>query len=59
MVCSAPSPIAGMTEGRGEAFKKNFLVTHFFNPVRYMKLLELVAATVSSCSTSRPTISTG
>ncbi|WP_141323676.1 3-hydroxyacyl-CoA dehydrogenase/enoyl-CoA hydratase family protein [Myxococcus sp. AB025B] len=35
--------IVGMTEGRGEAFKKNFLVTHFFNPVRYMKLLELVA----------------
>ncbi|MCP3099938.1 3-hydroxyacyl-CoA dehydrogenase NAD-binding domain-containing protein [Myxococcus sp. K15C18031901] len=35
--------IVGMTQGRGEAFKKNFLVTHFFNPVRYMKLLELVA----------------
>ncbi|MCE9667982.1 3-hydroxyacyl-CoA dehydrogenase/enoyl-CoA hydratase family protein [Myxococcus stipitatus] len=37
--------IVGMTQGRGEAFKKNFLVTHFFNPVRYMKLLELVAGT--------------
>ena len=35
--------IAGMTEGRSAEFKKNFLVTHFFNPVRYMKLLELVA----------------
>ena len=35
--------IEGMTQGRGAAFKKNFLVTHFFNPVRYMKLLELVA----------------
>jgi|SRR5215217_262853 len=35
--------IVGMTQGRGAAFKKNFLVTHFFNPVRYMKLLELVA----------------
>ncbi len=32
-----------MTEGRSEDFKKRFLVTHFFNPVRYMKLLELVA----------------
>ena len=32
-----------MTEGRGADFRKNFLVTHFFNPVRYMKLLELVA----------------
>jgi 3-hydroxyacyl-CoA dehydrogenase len=35
--------IVGMTQGRGADFKKNFLVTHFFNPVRYMKLLELVA----------------
>jgi 3-hydroxyacyl-CoA dehydrogenase len=35
--------IKGMTEGRSEDFKKHFLVTHFFNPVRYMKLLELVA----------------
>lgn len=36
-------PISVMTEGRSESFKKRFLVTHFFNPVRYMKLLELVA----------------
>jgi 3-hydroxyacyl-CoA dehydrogenase len=35
--------IAGMVQGRGADFKKRFLVTHFFNPVRYMKLLELVA----------------
>ncbi|MDC0742588.1 3-hydroxyacyl-CoA dehydrogenase/enoyl-CoA hydratase family protein [Polyangium mundeleinium] len=35
--------IAEMMTGRGEAFRKNFLVMHFFNPVRYMKLLELVA----------------
>ena len=35
--------ISGMTEGRSEDFKKHFLVTHFFNPVRYMRLLELVA----------------
>ncbi len=35
--------IAGMTEGRSDDFKKHFLVTHFFNPVRYMRLLELVA----------------
>lgn len=34
--------IAGMLEGRSEAFRKRFLVTHFFNPVRYMNLLELV-----------------
>lgn len=35
--------IKGMTEGTSASFKKRFLVTHFFNPVRYMKLLELVA----------------
>ncbi len=35
--------IADMVAGRSEAFKKRFLVMHFFNPVRYMKLLELVA----------------
>ena len=35
--------IEGMTEGRSEDFKQHFLVTHFFNPVRYMRLLELVA----------------
>ncbi|MFW5740181.1 MAG: 3-hydroxyacyl-CoA dehydrogenase NAD-binding domain-containing protein, partial [Myxococcota bacterium] len=35
-------PIKDLLEGRGEDFKKHFLVTHFFNPVRYMKLLELV-----------------
>ena len=34
--------IKDMLEGRSETFKKNFLVMHFFNPVRYMKLLELV-----------------
>ncbi len=36
-------PIARMMEGRSESFRKRFLVTHFFNPPRYMKLLELVA----------------
>jgi 3-hydroxyacyl-CoA dehydrogenase len=36
--------IKGMLEGRSESFKKRFIVTHFFNPVRYMKLLEIVPA---------------
>ncbi|HEY5950091.1 MAG TPA: 3-hydroxyacyl-CoA dehydrogenase family protein, partial [Kofleriaceae bacterium] len=35
--------IVDMLEGRSEQFRKNFIVTHFFNPPRYMKLLELVA----------------
>lgn len=35
--------IAQMMEGRSKEFRRHFLVTHFFNPVRYMKLLELVS----------------
>ncbi len=31
-----------LLEGRSEDFLRNFLITHFFNPVRYMKLLEIV-----------------
>lgn len=34
--------IKAMSEGRSEQFRRNFLVTHFFNPVRFMKLLEIV-----------------
>lgn len=34
--------INAMAEGLPEDFRRNFLVTHFFNPVRYMKLLEIV-----------------
>ncbi len=36
-------PIQQLMEGRSESLRKRFLVTHFFNPVRYMKLLEVVA----------------
>ncbi len=36
-------PIKGMVEGRSDAFKQHFLVTHFFNPVRFMRLLEIIA----------------
>jgi 3-hydroxyacyl-CoA dehydrogenase len=35
-------PAHMLTQGRSEAFRHNFLITHFFNPVRYMRLLELV-----------------
>ncbi len=31
-----------LIEGRSETFRRNFLITHFFNPVRYMRLLEIV-----------------
>ena len=35
-------PLQSMAEGRSEGFRKHFLGTHFFNPVRYMKLLEII-----------------
>lgn len=35
-------PIHLMAEGRGEDFKANFCGTHFFNPPRYLKLLEII-----------------
>lgn len=34
--------IAKMVERRSDDFARHFFVTHFFNPVRYMRLLELV-----------------
>ena len=34
--------IEAMAEGRSEDFKKYFLGTHFFNPPRYLKLLEVI-----------------
>ncbi|QSB49596.1 3-hydroxyacyl-CoA dehydrogenase/enoyl-CoA hydratase family protein [Parageobacillus toebii] len=34
--------IEAMAEGRSEDFKRHFLGTHFFNPPRYLKLLEII-----------------
>jgi len=35
-------PIHLLTEGRSDDFKKYFAGTHFFNPVRYLPLLEVI-----------------
>jgi len=35
-------PIHLMLEGRSEDFQKHFCGTHFFNPPRYLKLLEII-----------------
>ena len=35
-------PIHQILEGRSDDFKSRFLGTHFFNPPRYLKLLELI-----------------
>lgn len=35
-------PLAVMAEGRSEDFRKHFCGTHFFNPPRYLRLLEII-----------------
>lgn len=35
-------PIHIISQGRGDAFKRRFLGTHFFNPPRYLHLLEVI-----------------
>ncbi|WP_395940469.1 3-hydroxyacyl-CoA dehydrogenase NAD-binding domain-containing protein [Bacillus sp. E214] len=40
--------IEAMAEGRSEDFRKHFLGTHFFNPPRYLKLLEIIPTEATS-----------
>jgi 3-hydroxyacyl-CoA dehydrogenase len=35
-------PIARIADGRSDAFRKRWLGTHFFNPPRYLPLLEVI-----------------
>jgi 3-hydroxyacyl-CoA dehydrogenase len=35
-------PVKDIAKGRSKGFKKHFLGTHFFNPPRYLKLLEVI-----------------
>jgi len=35
-------PIASLAEGRSEKFRRHWLGTHFFNPPRYLPLLEII-----------------
>ena len=37
-------PLHKLVEGQKGDFAKDFLITHFFNPPRYMRLLELVTS---------------
>ena len=37
-------PLEDLTNGMPKGFKKDFLITHFFNPPRYLRLLEIVAS---------------
>jgi 3-hydroxyacyl-CoA dehydrogenase len=38
-------PIESMIDGRSDDFQKHFCGTHFFNPPRYLKLLEIIPST--------------
>lgn len=35
-------PIAAIADGRSDGFRRHWLGTHFFNPPRYLQLLELI-----------------
>lgn len=37
-------PLSILTDKQTESFKRRFMITHFFNPPRYMRLLELVVS---------------
>ena len=37
-------PLSKLIEGRSNKFVSNFFITHFFNPPRYLKLLEIVSS---------------
>ena len=37
-------PLAKLAEGQPDAFVKDFMITHFFNPPRYMRLLEIITS---------------
>ncbi len=41
-------PLAQLTAGLPETFTSDFLITHFFNPPRYLRLLEVVAGPETS-----------
>lgn len=43
-------PIHLMAEGRSEDFQKHFCGTHFFNPPRYLKLLEIIPTAQTDAS---------
>ena len=44
-------PLASLIEGMPDAFARDFLITHFFNPPRYMRLLEIVTGPATEPTT--------
>lgn len=45
-------PLAALTAGLPERFSQDFLITHFFNPPRIMRLFELVAGPQTAPATT-------
>jgi 3-hydroxyacyl-CoA dehydrogenase len=43
-------PLDRLIEGRSADFRRDFLITHFFNPPRYMRLIEVVAGPESDAA---------
>ncbi|EGD58421.1 3-hydroxyacyl-CoA dehydrogenase [Novosphingobium nitrogenifigens DSM 19370] len=43
-------PLGHLVAGRSEGFARDFFITHFFNPPRYMRLLEVVAGPASDAA---------
>jgi 3-hydroxyacyl-CoA dehydrogenase len=43
--------IADLMDGRGADFRARFCITHFFNPPRYLKLVEIVAGAETAPAT--------
>lgn len=46
-------PLQDLVGGQSDQFKKDFMITHFFNPPRYMPLLELVTSDANDAETIR------
>ncbi len=46
-------PLAELTRGMPERFAGNFLITHFFNPPRYMRLLEIISGPMTRPEVTR------
>ncbi|HET9363232.1 MAG TPA: 3-hydroxyacyl-CoA dehydrogenase NAD-binding domain-containing protein [Vicinamibacterales bacterium] len=41
-------PISALAEGRSEDFRRHWIGTHFFNPPRYLRLLEIIPTAETS-----------
>ena len=52
-------PLSQLTAGLPETFVSDFVITHFFNPPRYLRLLEVVAGPTTSKSTLEAVASFG